>query len=267
MARKPARDITKDLKKTAADARLQLMAVVGATDLAAERVRDAADKARASAKDFDIKDIQKDLEKVQSRIDKAQKDLLKQVNKRVKDLQDGPANAFGNSLTLASKAQAQVEEPAERGEQVVARIRKQQPTQELKHQVETTVAAGKGAVTTARKAAAEAEKAAEAAIKTGVKEAREVAAKVAETVEKDAKVVRGAAKKVAATVQADSKETAAVVKASAARTRSAAAKTTSTAQAGAKRTTARAKATTTGVRKTATRARTATTEAAKKVGD
>ena len=140
--------------------------------------------------------------------DRAQKDLLKRVNKRVKDLQDGPANALGNSLTRASKPQEQVEEIAERGGLVVARIRKQKPTQGLKHQVETTVAAGKGAVTTARKAAVEAEKAAEAALKTGVKEAREVAAKVAETVEKDAKVVRGAAKKVAATVQADSKETA-----------------------------------------------------------
>ena len=61
MARKTSRDITTDLKKTAADARMQLMAVVGATDLAAERVREASEKARQTAKEFKIKDLQKDL--------------------------------------------------------------------------------------------------------------------------------------------------------------------------------------------------------------
>ena len=68
MARKTSRDITTDLKKTAADARMQLMAVVGATDLAAERVREASEKARQTAKEFKIKDLQKDLEKAQRRL-------------------------------------------------------------------------------------------------------------------------------------------------------------------------------------------------------
>ena len=115
MARKTSRDITTDLKKTAADARMQLMAVVGATDLAAERVRKASEKARQTAKEFKIKDLQKDLEKAQRRLDKTQKDLLQRASEAFKEIQDAPNHALGSSLTLASKAQAQVDFGGETG--------------------------------------------------------------------------------------------------------------------------------------------------------
>ncbi|MFZ1287684.1 MAG: hypothetical protein WAR57_11695 [Candidatus Phosphoribacter sp.] len=257
MARKTSiHDMKKDLHKTAGDARVQLMAVVGATDLAVEKIRETQVHFVQIARELDSKSLrkeaerfQKDIAKIQKNLGKIQDGLAKRLSVTAHDVQTAPANAVGHSIELATKAQATVEELADRGEDLVRRIRNQQSTKDLKAQVRTTVAAGKGAVTTARKAAAETEKAAVATLKTAGREARVVANKVAATVEKDAEVV------------ADT------VKASAARTRAAARRTSTTAQTGARKTTARTRATRTGVRKTAAKATTATQTAAEKVGD
>lgn len=250
MARKNRLDeMKKDLQRAQTDARTQVMAVVGATDLAIEKVREAQERLLAAAKDVDITNLDKDMKSVRERLEKLQEELADRVSRTAKDMRGAPANAIGHGIELATNLQSQVEELAERGEELVKRIRRQQPNADLKSQVKSTVAAGKGAVTTARKAAVETERAAVATLKTASREARTVATKVAETVEKDAK------------------DTVTTVRESAARTRAAARKTADTAEAGAKKTTARARATKTGVRKTATRATRATKAAAAKVGD
>ena len=65
-------------------------------------------------------------------------------------------------------AQADYDVLAERGEQVVERIRNQQATQDLVAQLDNTVSITKGAMTTARNAVVETERAAVATLKTGV---------------------------------------------------------------------------------------------------
>lgn len=225
MARKPTTDkLQEDLKRVADDARMQVMAVVGATDLAVEKVRDAQERLVEAAKAIDAKDLPKEFKKIQDNLESLQKDLADVVSRRIKDVQGGPADAIGHGIELASKAHATVEELAERGEDVIARIRNQKPTKELKSSVKSTVKASKSAVTSAKKAAIDTEKAAVKTLKTAGKEARTVAEKVGHMVERDAK------------------EMETTVKASTRRTRAAATRTTTTAKTGAKRTTTRAKA-------------------------
>ena len=156
MARKTRMDeMKKELQKTTAEARTQLMAVVGATDLAVEKIRIAQERFVQVAREMDAKSLrkdaerfQKDVKQIQKNLGKIQADLAKRLGTTAKDVQTVPANAVGHSIELATKAQATVEELAERGEALVSRIRSQRSTQDLKAQVETTVAAGKGAVTT-----------------------------------------------------------------------------------------------------------------------
>jgi hypothetical protein len=250
MARKPSTDkLQEDLKRVADDARMQVMAVVGATDLAVEKVRDAQERLVEAAKAIDAKDLPKEFKKIQDNLESLQKDLADVVSRRIKDVQGGPADAIGHGIELASKAHATVEELAERGEDVIARIRNQKPTKELKSSVKSTVKASKSAVTSAKKAAIDTEKAAVKTLKTAGKEARTVAEKVGHMVERDAK------------------EMETTVKASTRRTRAAATRTTTTAKTGAKRTTTRAKAVGTSARKTATKTARATKAAAEKIGD
>lgn len=250
MARKPNTDkLQEDLKRVADEGRLQVMAVVGATDLAVEKVRDAQERLVEAAKDIDAKDLPKEFKKIQESLENLQKDLAEAVSRRVKEVRSSPADAIGHSIELASKAHATVEELAERGEDVIARIRKQKPTKELKSSVKSTVKASKSAVTSARKAAVDTEKAAVKTIKTAGKEAKVVAEKVGHMVERDVKEMED------------------TVKASTRRTRAAATRTTTTAKTGAKRTTTRAKAAGTSVRKTAVKTARATKAAAEKIGD
>jgi heparin binding hemagglutinin HbhA len=103
-------------------------AVVGATDLAVERVRAAArgaGQAQHVLSDFDPKTA----------------------------AQEVPMRAVAVALTVASKAEAQYEELAQRGKGLYERVRTQQSTQDLLNQAGSTLSRTRGAVTTARKAA------------------------------------------------------------------------------------------------------------------
>ncbi len=241
-------ELQKDLKWVVDEARTSAMAMLGATDLAVERMREAQDRLVEAAKDFDVSNLPEEFKKARKQLEKLQDELNDLVSEQLKDIQWSPGNAVDNSKDLASKAQSTLEELAERGEDVVERIRNQKPREELKDQLESTVSASKDAVTTARKAAVDREKAAVATIKTAGKEARTVAGKVVDMVERDTKA------------------TAKAVKASAKRTRAAAKKPKTTAKAGTKRTTSRAK-TNTSARKPAKKAATAKTSAAKKTSN
>lgn len=223
---------TTDLKKTVTDT-TPVYAVVGVTDLAAEKLRAARTQASAAGKTLTSVDA-------------------KSVQKQV---QDAPAVVLERGLVLAGKAQQQYDAFAARGEELVKRIRTQKSTQDLVAQAEQTVALGKGAVTTVRKAVSETQASAKATLTTGRHQAVRVAGVVNDVVSREVKDADAAAE-VIADVTLDA----------IAKTATPAKRTRTTARKGAKATTTRTKAATTSARKTAPRARKATTAAADKVG-
>ncbi len=225
-----------ELKKTVSDA-TPVFAVVGVTDLAVEKVRDARAQALAARKAVATVDPKG-----------LGQELTVRAEKAAKQVQDVPAHLLNRSLELAGTAQVQYDAFATRGEVLLKKIRTQKATQDLMVQVDQTVAASKGAVTTVRKAVASTQQSARATLTTGRKEA----AKTADTI--------------AATLEKDVTTTTAQVKDSAKKTRTAARRTTTTARKGAAATTSRTKATTTTARKTAKTASKATTAGAGKVG-
>jgi heparin binding hemagglutinin HbhA len=199
-------------------------AAVGVLDLAVEEVRDA-----------------------QVRAAKVRAELAPtQLPSRVAAI---PGKTIDAVVTFANAAGDTYEDLALRGEKLVERIRNQKATKDLVAQAETTVAAGKGAVTSARKAVAEVERSAKATITTTRKEAARVADVIADSVADEAKVV------------------ATEVEQSAKRTRTAAKRTSTTTKNAAKKTTARTKAASTSASKTVKAAPKAAEKAAEKVGD
>lgn len=234
---------TKTATKTPAT---PLFAVVGATDLAVERARDArvrADKVRAELK-----------------ADLAPTAVQKRAEVVIEDVKAFPTKALNQGVATADQVTKSYEDfagqvtkgysdLAVRGEKLVKRIQNQKATKDLVAQAETTLSLGKGAVTTARKAVLDVRSSALATFTTGRKEAVKVAETLVDTVEDNTDVA------------------ATEVKAAVKRTRTAAKRTTTTATNAAKRTTTSAKATTTAAKKTAATSTKATTKAAEKVGD
>ena len=225
--------VMEDIRKTVDST--PFFAAVGATDLAVEKVRHArvrADQARA--------ELSADLApaNVQARATK--------VADQVKEI---PAIVINETMVVGGKVAEGYDELALRGKTLVTRLRNQQATKDLVAQADATVAQAKGAVTSARKAAADIERSAKATITTGRREAVKAATVVRGTVAEDAKVAQA--------------EVAGSVK----KTRTAAKRTTTTTKKATKRTTTSAKAATTSARKTAIAAEKAVEKGADKIGD
>ena len=104
-----------------------------------------------------------------------------------------PAVVLERSLELAGKAQHQYDAFAARGEELVKKIRTQKSTQDLVAQAEQTVALGKGAVTTVRKAVSDTQASAKATITTGRHQAVRVAGVVNDVVSREVKDADAAA--------------------------------------------------------------------------
>jgi hypothetical protein len=223
-----------DITKTVTES-TPVYAAVGATDLAVEKVRDARVRAAAARAELTA-------DKIQARVAKRATEVTEQA-------QHMPVLALNRSLEVASKAVDGYESLAARGESLVKRVRNQKATKDLVAQAETTIALGKGAVTTVRKAATDLERSAKATLTTGRHQAEHVAEVAVEAAAEEVREVSTAAS------------------ASAKRTRSAAKRTTTTAKKSAAATRSSAKRTTTSARKTASAAKKATGAAAKKVGD
>lgn len=203
-------NVTDTVKKVVTD---QTYATVGATDRAVEIVRNYIAQLESIGAELEPK-------KVQARIKAAPTE----------------AQNYYNELT-------------KRGEDLLNRLRNQTATQDLIDQAESTVAKGKGAVTTVRKAAADVERSAKSTLTIGRKEAAKAADAVADSV----------------TVDTDQAKEA--VAGSAKRTTSAAKGTSTTAKKGAARTRTAAKSTATSAKKTAEKSAKAAEKAAEKVGD
>jgi hypothetical protein len=231
-------DIRKNIDTT------PLYAVVGATDLAVEKAREARadlDKARA--------DLAKRAEAARADLDKAPATVQARAIAVADQVKELPALALNQGMVYSGKVAEGYADLATRGKGFVKRVRTQKATQDLVAQAETTLAQAKGAVTTARKAANDIERSAKATITTGRHEAAKVANVLTDSVVEEAKTAETEVKK------------------SAKRTRSAAKRTTTTAKKATKRTTASAKAATTSAKKTAVAAEKAVETTAEKIGD
>lgn len=215
-----------DLTKTVTAA-TPVYAAVGVTDLAVEHLRAARERAAAARSELKVNVLQK------------------KAGHAVEQFQQVPALALNRTLVVAGKAQESYEDLAQRGEQLVSRIRGQRATQDLISQAETAVAQGKGAVTTARHAAEDTQHAAKATLTTGRREAEQVL---------DA---------VSASTRSAKDETKAAGRA----TRASAKRTSTTATRRAANSKRATKSAATSTRKTATKAARATKAAAAKVGD
>jgi hypothetical protein len=234
--------LVSDIKKTVTDT-TPVFAAVGAADLAVEKVREARLRAAAARAELSV--------------EKIQAEALRRATEATEQAQHVPVLALNRSLELAGKAAESYGVFAARGEKLVKRVRNQKATKDLVAQAETTVALGKGAVTTVRRAAIDIERSAKATLTTGRREAVAAAGTVGRT------VVGEAAESTAAVAS----ETTAAVKESTAKTRTAAKRTTTTTKKSAAASTTSTKRATTGARKTASASKKATTAAAKKVGD
>lgn len=168
-----------------------LYAVVGATDLAVERVRAAA---RSAA--------QAQLE--------AQK-ALSGFDARTA-AQDVPTRAVAVALTVASRAEAQYEELAKRGKSLYERILTQQSTQDLLAQAGITLSRSRGAVTTARKAADDTATAVRSTLAVGRREAESVAGTTSAATESATSTTRRSARKTTARTSTNAAATKSAVK-------------------------------------------------------
>jgi hypothetical protein len=166
-----------------------LMAMVGATDLAVERVRAVAANA-----DHWQEQWQGEVEKRFAALEEVPAHLQARVKKLdTKAVQQVPALAVARALEAAGKVEAEYEKLAERGKELVDRIGDQKATQELIHSGKVTISRTRAAVTTARKAVDETAHAAANVVHVGRRQAEkavdEVGAEVAESVAATEKVV------------------------------------------------------------------------------
>lgn len=209
-----------EIRKAVSEA-TPVMAAVGVTDLAVERVRKVAAEAGQLPSEFEarVTKLQLEVEKAVEAIDPAylQKFFAKAFDP--KTLQAGvkevPALALTRVLEVAGKVEHRYEDLAARGKQLVTRIEEAPATKEAVRQTKTTVSRGKAAVTTARKAVDEtvAEATEDAAeVKTEVKAA---AKKTATTARKRATTTRSAVKRASTTAKGAATATAEAVESAA----------------------------------------------------
>lgn len=190
--------IAHEIRKTVTDIK-PVFAAVGVTDLAVEKVRAARDRALAARTDLDVSALQDKAAKLQGKAkDKAtllQDKAIKRAEKLAERVEHAPALALNQTLEAAGKAQDTYSELAVRGHKLVKRIRNQKSTKDLLAQAGSTVSLGKGAVTTVRKAAVDAERVAKATLTTGRHEAEVVIDAVVASVSREAKVTTGTVRK------------------------------------------------------------------------
>jgi len=147
--------IISDIRKSVTES-TPALAVIGATDLAVEKVRAVPVKAR-------VQDVQKALEP--------------------QALQQVPALAVSRVLDVAGQVETRYEGLAERGKVLVERVRTQKATQDLMAQGRATLSRTRAAVTTARRAVDDTTSAARSTVSVGRKEIRETAGAVGKQVE------------------------------------------------------------------------------------
>lgn len=196
--------LVNDIRKTVTDT-TPVYAAVGVTDLAVEKVREV--RAAALAAGVRAASVRSNLD-----VTALQDEAVKRAEKVAEQAQQLPALALNQTLEVAGKAQETYAGLALRGENLVKRLRTQKATQDLLAQAGSTVSLGKGAVTTARKAAVDTQRAAKATLTTGRREAEVVAGAVAASVRGEVKTTTGTLRKSAAATRTSAKRTATTAK-------------------------------------------------------
>lgn len=203
-------------------------AVVGATDLAVEKVREARERALATRTQIDVSELPV---KAAAGINR--------VAVRV------PSIALDGTRVLTHRTQDSYGQLADRGHRLVSRVRGQKATQDLLSQAGSTVSRGKAAVTSVRRAALDTRRSAKATVTTARRDADVVAHELAD----EAQIARARARRSSASTTSAAKRTATTAR-----------KRTGNVQRA-------TKAANTSARKTAAAVRTAAAGAAAKVGD
>jgi hypothetical protein len=225
-----------DIRKNVSES-MPIMAVVGATDYAVERMRHVTSD--ASVLRGEVEKTFAELEKVPA----AWQARMRNIDPKA--VQQVPALAVARALEAAGKVEASYEQFAARGKELLDRVAHQKATQELIHQGKVTVTRGKAAVTTARKAVDETAHAARGVVTIGRRDAAGALAEVEQSVAATEKVVAQRTR----------------------RTRVAAKGVTTTARTRAVSTRSAAKGVATSARKTAEKAVEAVEAAVEQVGD
>jgi len=142
----------KDLERTLSDMdKTPLYAVVGATDLAVEKIRTARAELSARASKLDAKVLRDQAQAtVTSRVETFQADM-RAAPDQARDLPVRAQVVVGEAIATALTAYGDL---AGRGKNLVTRVRRQQPTADLTDQAKSTVARAKSTGTTAKKQAA-----------------------------------------------------------------------------------------------------------------
>lgn len=216
-----------DIRKTVSES-TPVLALVGATDAAVRQARHLiAGAATVQA------EVEARVTKLQEEVEKAVRDFdAKQLQAKVAErldpkalqatAQQVPALAVARALELAGKAEAGYEGLAERGKEIVERVRSQKATQDLIQQGKVTVSRTKAAVTTARKAVDETASAALGVVKVGRGEANLAATATVAAAEEAVNVAEESVEAAAEATVTIAKEAATTIRKTATATRSAA---------------------------------------------
>jgi hypothetical protein len=182
-----------------------LFAVVGATDLAVERVRAAAANASAVQAQFEAK-VSAVHADVNNRVTSFDPKILRS------QAQEVPTKAAARALEAAGRAEIAYEELAKRGKQLVDRVRSQASTQDLVNQAGNTLNRGRAAVTVARKAADDTASAILGTLTVGRREAEAVVEGTVEHADTAVKHTQASAEKTATTARKRAAATKSAVK-------------------------------------------------------
>ncbi len=202
----------KDIERTFADVdKTPLYAVVGVTDLAAEKLRSARTELSARAAQFDPKTLR----------DQAQTTVSQRMTSMQTELRSAPEQARG----LPLRAQSALDEVvatavtaygdlAGRGKTLVTRVRRQQATQNLADQAKSTVSRAKSTRTTVKNQAATVKSSATATAETAKESVGETATTVKQSASRaksSGKATTTSAKKTAAAAKKATSATASKV--------------------------------------------------------
>jgi heparin binding hemagglutinin HbhA len=128
-----------------------LYALVGASDLAVEKLRNVSNELQFLVADVDPKTVPA---KVQAATSARVGAVTADMRARSSDAKDFPTMAQNLVFEILSQAVATYGEMAERGKELVIRVRSQRDTEVLKTQTKATVSKAKATATTAKKSAA-----------------------------------------------------------------------------------------------------------------
>lgn len=192
----------KDLERTLADVdKTPLYAVVGATDLAVEKIRVARAELSTRASQFDPKALRDQVQAtVAQRIASVQFDV-KSAPEQAKALPVKAQAALNEAIATALTAYGDL---AGRGKSLVTRVRGQQATADLTDQAKSTVARAKATTTTVRNQTAATKRSAGATATTAKQaagETTEAAKKSVNRAKSSAKATTTSAKKTATAAQ------------------------------------------------------------------